>query len=54
MTREQAIAQLKELQTIDDSEGAHESADLVLLDLLTALGYADVVAEWEKIEKWFA
>jgi hypothetical protein len=25
-----------------------------LCRLLTELGYADVVAEWEKVDKWYA
>ncbi len=54
MTKEQAIAELKELQKPGDTEAAHGDADDVLCKLLTALGYADVVAEYEKIDKWYA
>lgn len=37
-----------------DPESAHVNADKVLCDLLRALGYGDVVDEWEKVEKWYA
>lgn len=54
MTREQAVEKLKELQRGVDPEAEHSKADDVLCALLTALGYADVVAEWEKVDKWYA
>ena len=38
----------------DDTESAHANADRVLCDLLTELGYGDVVAEYDKVNKWFA
>ena len=37
-----------------DPESAHEEADKALCDLLKLLGFADVVEEWEKVEKWYA
>lgn len=54
MTREQAIGALKEAQDNGDTEGAHSIADGVLCDLLRALGYGDVIDEWEKVDKWYA
>lgn len=54
MTREEAIDRLKQEQANLDVEAAHSNADDVLLDLLKALGYEDVVDEWEKVEKWYA
>lgn len=54
MTKEQAIADLKELQNLRDLEAAHSQADEVLCNLLAFLGYADVVAEYEKLERWCA
>lgn len=54
MTKEQAIAKLKEAQNGGDTECDHCTADEVLCDFLTALGYADVVAEYDKVEKWYA
>jgi len=53
MTREQAIEKLKETHG-EDRELAHIEADQVLCDLLIALGFADVVAEWGKDPKWYA
>jgi len=54
MTREEAIIKLRQCQSNFDIEAAHVDADGVLTDLLTELGYQDVVAEWEKIDKWYA
>lgn len=54
MTREFAITKLQALQTAGDTEAAHGDADNVLCELLTTLGYADVVAEWQKVDKWYA
>lgn len=54
MSKEQAIEELKKAQNMRDPEVAHTTADNVLCDLLTALGHADVVAEFEKIDKWYA
>ena len=48
MTKEQAIQQLKALQGKGD-EAAIEKAVSVLCDFLIALGYADVVEEFDKI-----
>jgi hypothetical protein len=47
MTKEQAIQMLRALQEKED-KAAHEKADTILCDFLTALGYADVVAEYDK------
>lgn len=54
MTREEAIQALRDEQDCGDTEVAHINADDVLCDLLKSLGYADVVLEYEKIEKWHA
>jgi hypothetical protein len=54
MTREQAIEELKRAQGYGDKEFAHSYSDEVLCKLLKQLGYADVVAEWEKVDKWYA
>lgn len=37
-----------------DTEVLHGIYDAILCELLTELGYADVVAEFEKLEKWCA
>ncbi len=59
MTREDALRQFAIKQLIDcknngDTEGAHIDADEILCGLLSSLGYSDVVAEWNKIKKWYA
>ena len=54
MTREEAIEKLRELSKDDDVEIAHNHADGVLCTLLEALGYADVVAAWYEVPKWYA
>jgi hypothetical protein len=48
MTKEQAIQQLKALQAKED-EAAVEKGVTVLCEFLTALGHADVVAEFDKV-----
>jgi len=54
MTKEEVIAKLVECQHNGDIEIAHGEADDLLCDFLTTLGYADVVAEYRKVAKWFA
>ena len=53
MTKEEAIELLRHHANNPDREEAHVAADRVLCILLTTLGYADVVDEWHKIEKWY-
>jgi hypothetical protein len=53
MTREEALAALKAEQLNDDPETAHVKADAILCRLLGALGYGDVVAAWDEVEKWY-
>lgn len=45
---------LKAAQENPDTESAHVDADQVLCDLLKALGYKQVVEEYDKVEKWYA
>lgn len=54
MTREEAIKKLKELQMYLDTEAAHDGADTVICELLESLGFADVVDEYAKVDKWYA
>jgi hypothetical protein len=54
MTKEEVIEKLVVCQHNGDTEIAHSEADDILCDFLTALGYADVVAEYMKVDKWFA
>jgi hypothetical protein len=54
MTREKAIARLKEQQNDGDIEAAHGNADNILCDFLRSLGYEDVVKEYLEVPKWYA
>lgn len=49
-----ALSALHAAQELGKSEAAHSKADGALIDFLTALGYADIVIEWQKVEKWYA
>ena len=52
--KEEALKSLKIHANNPDQEEAHHGADMALCRLLRELGYADVVDEWHKIEKWYA
>jgi hypothetical protein len=56
--KQAAIDHLKMCQDTSDYEGdyeaAHSQADDILCKLLTDLGFADVVAEFDKVGKWYA
>jgi hypothetical protein len=54
MNKEQAIEKLKEQQLNSDTEAAYGYADDILCELLKSLGFQDVVAEYEKVNKWYA
>ena len=54
MTREEALEELVVLKHDSDTEMAHVHADDVLCQLLTALGYKDVVTAYRDIGKWYA
>lgn len=54
LEKAEALAKLAEIAKDDDIEVAHFEADDVLCDLLTAIGYGEVVAEYSKIRKWYA
>ena len=53
MKRKEAIDQLREVQEIANIEVAHRLADDILSRLLHSLGYANVVAEYSKVGKWY-
>jgi hypothetical protein len=53
MKRKEAINQLREIQEIANLEVAHRMADDILCKLLSSLGYADVVAEYNKVGKGY-
>lgn len=48
------IKELKSLSDICDEEVAHLKADKILCNLLSELGYADVVEQYNEIEKRYA
>jgi hypothetical protein len=48
MTKEQAIAKLRELQKANN-EQAYDEAISVLCEFLIALGHADIVEEFDKL-----
>lgn len=52
--KKEVIAKLIECQNNHNTETAHINADDLLCEFLTALGYADVVAEYNEVSKWFA
>lgn len=54
MSRETAIKELRECEASDNPEEAHGTADDILCQLLTALGYEDVVLEYSMVTKWYA
>jgi hypothetical protein len=54
MDKQQAIDELKVQQKHKDPERAHENADEIICKFLKSLGYDDVVAEWDKVAKWYA
>lgn len=51
---EEAIDRLRALQGPTDPEIAHKLADDVLCEMLESLGCKHLVAEWRKVEKWYA
>lgn len=53
MTKEEAIAELKEANQLD-TERAHHKADEILCKLLNSLGYQEVVKVYNDIYKWYA
>lgn len=50
----EAIAALKTCQKSNDTEGAHIEADNIICVVLEKLGLANLVAEYEKVDKWYA
>lgn len=56
-TRETADRILKEMSELDDTfdtELAHVEADNLLCEMLTVLGYDEIVEAYAKIGKWYA
>lgn len=50
----EAVEKMKECVNNGDTEVAHLDADAVLCDVLTQLGYKELVDLYEKVKKWYA
>lgn len=50
-----AIEKLRVAQEVSmaDPEAGHAIADDILCGLLVKLGFAEVVDEWQKVDKWY-
>lgn len=53
MNDDEALQHLESLMQ-DDNEADHITADRVLCDLLTSLGYEKTVAFFRELDKWYA
>lgn len=49
--KKEAIKQLNDIAKIDDTETAHINADDVLCNLLSTLGYQDVIDAYMEVDK---
>ena len=50
----EAIEKMKKCVNSGDTEVAHLDADNILCDVLTQLGYKELVDLYEKVKKWYA
>lgn len=48
------LSLMQELADCSEPEHAHSKADKLLCELLTDLGYGNIVNAYEKVEKWYA
>jgi hypothetical protein len=54
-TADRVLARLRELKDEDDDwESSHIEADGLLCEMLTALGYEDIVKAFNDLGKWYA
>ena len=53
---QKSLARLKELANKEypDEEEDHSEADMILCDMLNALGYKDLTDAWDDIKKWYS
>lgn len=54
LTPEEFKARMQEIAKGGDTEGAHQEADALMCELLSALGYAEGVGIFENMDKWYA
>lgn len=52
--KKNAFVALKEQIKAPGPDGAHREADAILCRLLSALGFADVVELWKRVDKWYS
>jgi hypothetical protein len=50
---EKYLTKIKECSKYD-TENGHSEADSILCELLLELGYADVIEEFQNLEKWYS
>lgn len=50
----EAIEKMKKCVNNGDTECGHIEADDILCDVLTQLGYKELVDLYEKVKKWYA
>ena len=50
----EAVEKMKECVNNGDTEVAHLDADNIICDVLTQLGYKELVDLYEKVKKWYA
>lgn len=48
------VAEIERQAMFGDPEADHCRADDLLCELLTEIGYWEVVEAWRKVEKWYA
>ncbi len=54
-TKNKLFKQLLNLELSDDTEMAHHSADMILLEILREEGgYDEIIEAYENIDKWYA
>ena len=53
---QKSLSRLKELvnKEYPDEEEDHSEADMILFDMLNALGYKDLTDAWDDIKKWYS
>ena len=51
---EKYLPRMKELLSGWDTERKHIDADTILCELLTELGFAELVAAFDDLDKWYA
>ena len=53
---QKSLSRLKELvnKEYPDEEEDHGEADMILCDMLNALGYKDLTDAWDDIKKWYS